>query len=146
MNSARIRGQLCFLQPRIRALFTGDHIPGGSGTVIIDPPEGDMAAYVASLARLLGEPIETLFPAHGSPQAAARKRVEWLIAHREEREKKVLAALEDEPRTLAELVGRAYADTPRELWTYAERSLLAHLIKLENAGAASRDGERWRAG
>ena len=140
------RGHLCFLQPRIRALFTGDHIPGGSGTVIIDPPEGDMAAYVASLARLLGEPIETLFPAHGSPQAAARKRIEWLIAHREEREKKVLAALDAEPRALAELVERAYADTPRELWPYAERSLLAHLIDLEARGLAVREGERWRAG
>ena len=68
------RGHLCFLHPRTRSLLTGDHIPGGAGTVIVDPPEGDMRAYVASLERLLGEPVESLFPGHGSPQGGAMRR------------------------------------------------------------------------
>jgi len=140
------RGHLCFLHERTRSLFTGDHITGGAGTVIIDPPEGDMTAYMASLERLTREPVETLFPGHGSPQGAAHKRIRDLIAHRRERETKVMAALEPEPLPLATLVERAYADTPRELWPYAERSLLAHLIDLEGRGLAVRDGERWRAG
>ncbi|HEY2954095.1 MAG TPA: MBL fold metallo-hydrolase [Candidatus Eisenbacteria bacterium] len=140
------RGHLCFLHPRTRSLFTGDHIPGGTGTVIVDPPEGDMKAYVASLERLLVEPVETLFPGHGSPQGGAMRRIRWLIAHRLEREAKVVAALGREPAPLATLVERAYADTPRELWDYAERSLLAHLLKLEAEGRAAREGERWRAG
>jgi glyoxylase-like metal-dependent hydrolase (beta-lactamase superfamily II)/8-oxo-dGTP pyrophosphatase MutT (NUDIX family) len=138
------RGHLSFLHPRTRSLFTGDHIPGGSGTVIIDPPEGDMAEYVASLERLLSEPVETLFPGHGAPQGAAMRRIRWLIAHRLEREAKVLAALDAEPRPLSDLVPRAYADTPKELWPYAERSLLAHLLKLEGEGRAKREGESWR--
>jgi ribonuclease/clavin/mitogillin len=139
------RGHLCFLHPRTRSLFTGDHIPGGSGTVIIDPPEGDMSDYVASLERLLGEPVETLFPGHGSPQGGAMRRIRWLIAHRLEREAKVIAALGPEPAALAALLERAYVDTPRELWAYAERSLLAHLIKLEREGRARREGESWRS-
>jgi glyoxylase-like metal-dependent hydrolase (beta-lactamase superfamily II)/8-oxo-dGTP pyrophosphatase MutT (NUDIX family) len=138
------RGHLCFHQPLTRSLFTGDHIPGGRGTVIIDPPEGDMADYVRSLERLLREPIETLFPGHGSPQGAASRRIRWLIGHRLEREAQVVRALEKTPRSLAELVERAYADTPRDLWPYAERSLLAHLIKLEAEGHAVREGESWR--
>ena len=137
------RGHLCFLHPRTRSLFCGDHIPGGTGTVIIDPPEGNMAAYVRSLGRLLEEPVETLFPGHGSPQGAAKRRIEWLISHRRKREALVLAALAEEPEPLAALVQRAYRDTPPDLWEYAERSLLAHLEKLEAEGRAAREGERW---
>lgn len=139
------RGHLCFYHPRTRSLLSGDHITGGQGTVIIDPPEGDMAAYMASLERLLGEPIETLFPGHGPPQGAAHHRIRGLIEHRRRREAQVLAALKVTPRDLRALVARAYADTPHELWPYAQRSLLAHLIKLESEGRAGRDGELWRA-
>ena len=137
-------GHLCFLHPRTGALLTGDHIPGGRGTVIIDPPEGDMTAYLDSLRRLETLPITRLFPAHGGPQGAALARVRQLIAHRLEREAKVLGALGAEPRPVAALVGGAYDDTPKELWRYAERSLLAHLIKLEREGRAVREGEKWR--
>jgi glyoxylase-like metal-dependent hydrolase (beta-lactamase superfamily II)/8-oxo-dGTP pyrophosphatase MutT (NUDIX family) len=140
------RGHLCFLHERTRSLFTGDHIPGGRGTVIIDPPEGDMGDYVASLERLLGLDVETLFPGHGSPQGGAQRRIRGLIEHRRAREAKVMEALAGAGSTRpAALLERAYADTPRELWPYAERSLLAHLMKLEREGRAVRDGERWRA-
>lgn len=138
-------GHLCFFHPRTGGLLSGDHVTGGRGTVIIDPPAGDMTAYLDSLRRLESMPLARLFPAHGSPQGAALTRVRALIAHRLEREAKVLAALENAPKELRELVERAYDDTPRELWPYAERSLLAHLIKLEHEAKAVRDGERWRA-
>jgi len=139
------RDSVSLLHERTRSLFCGDLIPGGSGTVIIDPPDGDMGAYLKSLERLLQEPVETLFPAHGSPQGAAHRRVRALIAHRRGREEKVLAALSSEPRAAEDLVPVAYADTPRDLWSYAARSLLAHLIKLESEGRAVRVGDRWRA-
>ena len=87
----------------------------------------------------------TLFPAHGSPTGAAVRRIRALIAHRLERESKVLAALDVGPRSLEDLVPRVYDDTPRELWGWAERSLLAHLEKLEREGRAERAGEGWRA-
>ncbi len=140
------RGHLCFFHPRTASLLTGDHIVGGTGTVIVDPPEGDMGDYIRSLERLLREHVTTLFPAHGSPQGAAERRIRWLIEHRLQREAKVaaaLASLAPEPAPLAALVERAYDDTPKELWPYAERSLLAHLLKLEAEGRARREGERW---
>ena len=140
------RDHLCYLLPRTRSLFCGDHIPGGRGTVIIDPPDGDMIEYLRSLERLQGEPVEFLFPGHGGPQGAAQRRIQGLIAHRLERERKVLEALGPEPRTEPELVERAYEDTPKELWGYAARSLLAHLLKLEAEGKATRAGERWARG
>ena len=137
------RGHLSFLHPGTRSLFTGDLIPGGAGSVIIDPPDGDMFEYMESLERLLMEPVDTLFPGHGAPQGGAQRRIRAMIAHRGEREAKVLAALDKTPRTLSELIARAYADTARDLWSYAERSLLAHLLKLEREGRAARDGDRW---
>jgi ribonuclease/clavin/mitogillin len=137
------RGHLCFLHPRTRTLLTGDHIPGGQGTVIIDPPDGDMRDYVASLERLGRLDLQYLFPAHGSPQGAAYRRIAGLVAHRRERERQVLEALGRAALPVAALVERAYADTPRELWGYAERSLLAHLIALEHSGLAVRDNEGW---
>ncbi len=137
-------GHLCFFHPRTGALVRGDHVTGGRGTVIIDPPEGDMTAYLDSLRRLETLPITRLFPAHGGPQGAALARVRQLVAHRLEREAKVLAALGPEPEEPGALVPRAYEDTPRELWGYAERSLLAHLIRLERTGQAARIGDRWR--
>ena len=107
--------------------------------------EGDVAAYLASLERLLGEPVETLFPAHGTPHGAARSRLRWLIEHRLRREAQVLAALDDAPREKALLLETVYADTPRELWGYAERTLLAHLLKLEAEGRATQADGAWRA-
>ena len=139
------RGHLCFLHERTGALLSGDTIVG-AGTVIIDPPEGDMADYIASLERLAALPVRTLFPGHGSPSGAAVRRIRALLTHRHEREQQVNEALGPAPRTLAELVAIAYADTPQSLWPYAERSLLAHLIKLEREGRAASEGEGWRRG
>ncbi len=139
------RGHLCYLHERTGALLTGDHVVG-SGTVIIDPPEGDMADYMASLERLAALPVRTLFPAHGSPSGAAVGRIRALLAHRREREQRVFEVLSGVPRAPAELLGLAYADTPQTLWPYAERSLLAHLLKLEREGRASREGRGWRRG
>jgi len=140
------RGHLSFLHERTRSLFCGDLIPGGKGTVILDPPDGEVVPYLASLERLLREPVEFLFPAHGSPQGAAAQRIHWLIAHRHRREAQVLAALRPELQEPPALVERVYSDTPVELWAYAERTLLAQLIKLEAEGRAERVDQRWRRG
>lgn len=131
-----------------RALFCGDLLPGGAGSVVIDPPDGDMTDYLASLERCAALDPVTLFPAHGSPSGAAVRRIRALVRHRLERETKVVAALADaggSPAPLAALLPVVYADTPRELWSWAERSLLAHLEKLEREGRARRAGDAWCA-
>ena len=138
------RDSISLWLPRIGAFFCGDLVPGGPGSVVIDPPDGDMAGYMASLERVAALAPRTLYPAHGSPTGAVARRVRALAKHRTERERRVLAALGADPQALGELVPRVYDDTPRELWSWAERSLLAHLLWLEQRGEAARDGERWR--
>jgi glyoxylase-like metal-dependent hydrolase (beta-lactamase superfamily II)/8-oxo-dGTP pyrophosphatase MutT (NUDIX family) len=126
-----------------RALFVGDLLPGGAGTVVIDPPDGDMSDYLASLERCAAMEPAMLWPAHGSPSGAAVRRIRALIEHRLLRERRVLAALSREPLALEALLPRVYDDTPRELWGWAERSLLAHLEKLAREGRARVEGGQW---
>jgi len=140
------RDSISLWHERTRSLFCGDLVPGGPGSVVIDPPDGDMGGYLASLERVAALEPRTLFPAHGSPQGAVSRRVRALVAHRLERERLVLAALNGTPRPLAELLPVVYADTARELWPVAERSLLAHLLWLEARGLAARAGAGWRRG
>src|SRR3954465_13505126 len=115
-------GHLCYAVGD--AVVAGDMI-AGVGTILIDPSEGDMAVYLASLERLLARPQMTLLPAHGPAIRDGHGKLSEYLSHRRMRESLVAAALRDTPRTLGELVGDAYRDTPRALWGLAERSLLA---------------------
>jgi glyoxylase-like metal-dependent hydrolase (beta-lactamase superfamily II) len=140
---------VCWWLQRERLLFTGDHLMQGS-TVVIDPPDGDMAAYLASLRMLPARLPELawLAPGHGFLMDQPARRIAALIAHREARRAKVLAALSAHPggRTVADLIPAVYADVPTALHPVAMRSLLAHLIELRGDGLA-REGEggRWQA-
>jgi glyoxylase-like metal-dependent hydrolase (beta-lactamase superfamily II)/8-oxo-dGTP pyrophosphatase MutT (NUDIX family) len=140
---------LCYLLEEEKLLFTGDHLMQGS-TVVINPPDGDMAVYIASLRRLLAEDLDWLAPGHGflidEPHAVVHKT----IAHRLGREVKVLAALRDlaadGPAMEAALLATVYADTPAHLHAVALRSLRAHLLKLQADGlAAGSSGDAWQA-
>jgi glyoxylase-like metal-dependent hydrolase (beta-lactamase superfamily II) len=136
---------LCYLLEAEGLLFTGDHIIQGS-TVVIDPPDGDMQAYIDSLQRLLREDLTALAPGHGQRIDEPQEALCALLAPRLNREAKVLEALSgQQPATLAQLCERAYEDVPPALWALAERSLLAHLLKLEAEGRARRHAQRWRA-
>jgi glyoxylase-like metal-dependent hydrolase (beta-lactamase superfamily II) len=137
---------LCYLLEEERLLFTGDHVMQGS-TVVINPPDGDMAAYLATLQDLLNEDLEWLAPGHGFLVAQPRTVISQLIAHRLRREAKVraaIAAVGGEGSTV-ELLAHVYNDVPTALHGVAERSLLAHLLKLQAEGVlALRDGV-WRS-
>lgn len=134
---------LCYLLEPERLLFTGDHIIQGS-TVLIDPPDGDMSAYLASLKRLLTEDLAALAPGHGTLIERPHEALCALIAHRLNREMRVLEALSaDAPADLATILERVYSDVPATLHGLAERSLLAHLLKLETDGRARRRENRW---
>jgi glyoxylase-like metal-dependent hydrolase (beta-lactamase superfamily II) len=136
---------LCYLLEDERLLFTGDHVMQGS-TVVIGPPDGSMSAYLASLDKLLGIEVERFAPGHGHPIGEPHDEVRRLIAHRLGRERKVVGALEAAGRgDLDALVARAYDDVSPKLHPVARRSLLAHLLKLEEEGRARREGEQWIA-
>ncbi len=125
---------LCYLLEDTRMLFTGDHVMQGS-TVVINPPDGDMRAYLASLELLLGEDLAILAPGHGYLIGEPQREVRRLIRHRLLREQKVMAALERvAAATLEELLPAVYDDVPTRMHRVALRSLTAHVDKLVAEG------------
>jgi len=136
---------ICYLLAEAGLLFTGDHLMQGS-TVVIAPPDGNMKHYLESLARLQREPVTRLAPGHGLAIEDAQSEIERIVAHRLQREAKVLARLiESEPATLDELVVRVYDDVDPRLHPVAKSSLLAHLQKLAADGKANASADVWRA-
>jgi len=137
---------LCYLLEAEKTLFTGDHVMQGS-TVVINPPDGDMAVYLEALRGLLALDIDWLAPGHGFLVARPHEVVSALIKHRLAREARVVQALQAVPAgtmaLLDDLLPRVYADVPPGLHPVARRSLLAHLLKLQGDGLAVADGERW---
>ena len=122
---------LCFLLEEDQLLFSGDHILNGV-TPIINPPDGDMQAYLDSLHRLATLNFNFIFPAHGYVLAPAKLAIQKLIAHRLKREAKVIAALTSHGDSdLDVLVKAVYDDVDVRLHPAAKRSLLAHLVKLK---------------
>lgn len=129
------RGHVCLLEKGSGALVAGDLV-AGTGTVVIDPPEGDMSDYLHSLDRLLQARAGTLYPAHGPVVPAGAARLAEYKKHRLEREALVLSALKPDLQTPAQLVPTAYPDVKPEVYPLAERSLLAHALKLVRDGRA----------
>ncbi|MDT4895641.1 MAG: hypothetical protein QOH25_718 [Acidobacteriota bacterium] len=124
------RGHLCFYEEQTGALITGDNIVG-LGSVLIDPPEGNMRDYLRSLERLRSLPhLTVLFGAHGPAIGNPRAKIEEYIAHRLEREANILAAVREGATTPAEIVARVYTDVHPKAHAMAERAVLAHLEKL----------------
>jgi glyoxylase-like metal-dependent hydrolase (beta-lactamase superfamily II) len=138
-------GHLCFEVASARATIAGDMV-AGIGTILIDPSEGDMGAYMASLQLLLARPPGALLPAHGPAIADGHRKLREYLVHRAMREQRALAALASHPTGVEvdTLVAEVYADTPVMLWPLASRSLLAHLVKLARDGRARDVGhQRW---
>lgn len=128
------------------ALFTGDAVLG-RGTSVIDPPEGDLVAYVRSLRRMRELAPRTIYPGHGPVVLRALSKLDEYLQHRAAREEQVLAALGDGWRSAEEMVAEIYADHPPEVHALAARSTLANLLKLEVEGQVDKrvkDGiTRW---
>jgi glyoxylase-like metal-dependent hydrolase (beta-lactamase superfamily II) len=134
---------LCYLLEEEKTLFTGDHVMQAS-TVVINPPDGDMAAYVASLRALTELDLDWLAPGHGFLMAGPRAAMEAIVAHRLKREAKVVAALRASgPASVDELLPVVYADVPIKLHAMALRSLTAHLLKLRDDGLSGEAAGRW---
>jgi glyoxylase-like metal-dependent hydrolase (beta-lactamase superfamily II) len=125
---------LCYLFEASGLLFTGDHLMQGS-TVVITPPDGNMGDYLRSLRRLQTEPVSRIAPGHGLTIENAQAEIARIIAHRLQREAKILERLgAGGPATLDGLVVRVYDDVDARLHLVAKGSLLAHLQKLADEG------------
>lgn len=130
---------LCYLLEGTGLLFTGDHLMQGS-TVVIGPPDGSMGDYLRSLARLQKEPVSRIAPGHGLVIDDAQAEIVRIIAHRLQREAKVVARLQAAGKaTIDTLVVSVYDDVDSRLHPVAKSSLLAHLLKLEEEGRVVRD-------
>lgn len=134
---------LCYLLQEERTLFAGDHVMQLS-TVVINPPDGDMAAYLRSLHALQDEDLAWIAPGHGFLMAEPRQAMQAIVQHRLRREAKVASALRAlQPATLRALLARVYDDVRPALLPVAERSLLAHLLKLRDEGRAEEGEHGW---
>lgn len=134
---------LAFALSETKALFTGDHVMGWS-TTIVSPPDGDMAAYMDSLAKLQARDDRIYYPAHGDPVDKPQRLVRGLIGHRKQREGQILRLLDAEPRTIPTMVEKMYAGIDPRLFPAAERSVLAHLYDLRDRHIVADQEGVWR--
>lgn len=137
-----VSNHYCFLLEEENLLFSGDHIMNGS-TVVIVPPSGDMKHYIESLQLLLKYPLTAIAPAHGALMENPEGVVNWIIAHRLEREKKVVDNMTANFIDLDDLVLKVYDDVDPGLYPMAKLSLSAHLIKLRGESRAESSEESW---
>ncbi len=138
------RGHLSLVERAHKVAYGGDLV-ASQGTIIVNPPDGDMAAYLDSLRRVKAMGLSALLPSHGGLIEDVEGHLGHYIEHRLRREALVLGALTDAPLRPDELLPAAYPEVPVSLYPLAQRSLLAHLLKLVDEGRAMRHGGRWSA-
>ncbi|HKP46636.1 MAG TPA: MBL fold metallo-hydrolase, partial [Pyrinomonadaceae bacterium] len=125
------RGHLCLYEEKTGTLISGDNIVG-LGSVLIDPPEGNMRDYLKSLRRMRALPnLSVIFGGHGPAIANPTARLDQYIEHRLERERDILNAVREGATTTKDIVARVYTDVSPKAHRMAERAVLAHLEKLE---------------
>jgi glyoxylase-like metal-dependent hydrolase (beta-lactamase superfamily II)/ADP-ribose pyrophosphatase YjhB (NUDIX family) len=132
-------GHVCLWEPRMRVLVAGDMV-ASTGSILIDPPDGHMATYLAQLERLANLKPRALFPSHGPLIVDGEARLREQLAHRQKREVGVQAALTSSPQSLSEIVHTVYgADTHPMMLPFAERSVAAIVELLVERGVAHVD-------
>jgi glyoxylase-like metal-dependent hydrolase (beta-lactamase superfamily II) len=130
---------LCFAMPDSGVLFSGDHVMGWS-TSVIAPPDGDMAAYMNSLDKLLRRRDAVYWPTHGPAITEPHDHVRAFITHRREREAGIIECLKAGTGTIDAMVERLYVGLDPSLRRAAGRSVLAHLVDLVARGVVTCDG------
>ncbi len=131
---------LCFMIEEERALISGDNVLG-VGTTVIPAATGDLAQYMASLERLRAEHPSCIYPAHGPKIEDGKAKIDEYIAHRHERERQIVAVLEDGAALPMDIVKIVYVSYPESLHPAASQSVTQHLMKLERDGRTRRNGE-----
>lgn len=133
---------LCYSLLESGALFTGDHIMAWS-TSVVSPPDGDMNAYMASLQKLYDREDTVYYPAHGPAVEKPRQLVRGMLGHRRQREAQILRLLGEAPQTIPAMVAVMYKGLDPRLTGAAGRSVLAHLLDLQNKGRVVCSVDEW---
>jgi glyoxylase-like metal-dependent hydrolase (beta-lactamase superfamily II) len=120
------------------AAFTGDAVLG-EGSVFISADGGGLAAYLVGLRRLRALGLARLYPGHGPVVEDPAAKLDAYVAHRLERERRLLDALAAGARTEAALLDAAWSDAPAALRPAAALTLRAHMAKLRDEGRAPAD-------
>lgn len=134
------RGHLGFFHEELGSLVVGD-VVAGFGTIVIDPPEGDMQQYLDTLDALLELAPRTLFPGHGPTILDVLGKLREYRQHRRWREERIFRAWCRGARTPEEMLAEVYDDVPKRALPLAERQIEAHLQRLEALGRLGRQGE-----
>ena len=130
---------VCFLSAD-GVCFSGDLVLG-LGSTIVPPGGNSLAAFMDSLALLQGEEIELIAPGHGPWVTEPAAKLTEYVEHRQMREQRLLAALEEGERSRANLLAAVWDDIPIELLPMAAMAMEAHLEKLEGEGRLPGDLE-----
>jgi glyoxylase-like metal-dependent hydrolase (beta-lactamase superfamily II) len=126
------------------ALFTGDAVLG-RGTTIVNPPDGDLAAYLRSLGKMQALHPRTIYPGHGPTVFDGEEKLQEYVEHRAMREQQVLDAIKEGHDRIEEMVPLIYAEYPKELHELAARQVLSQLMKLEREGRVAHTGAAEKA-
>ncbi|RJF85602.1 MBL fold metallo-hydrolase [Sphingomonas cavernae] len=133
---------LCLALLEEKALFTGDHVMAWS-TSVVSPPDGDMAAYMASLELLMGRDDVIYYPAHGDPIERPQRFARGLLGHRKQREGQILRLVGRGTGEIPVMVSHMYKGLDPRLTGAAGRSVLAHLIDLRDRGVVREHQDSW---
>ncbi len=123
-----------------RAIFCGDLVVA-DGSVVVGGPDADMAAYIDSLSWLRAREPDLLYPGHGPVINEPDAEIDRLIAHRQNREKRILEALSAGAEEIREIVDRAYDKDISSVYSLAEKTVIAHVEKLASEGRVRWDCE-----
>jgi len=126
-----------------RSAFTGDAVLG-EGSVFLTPDPGALSGYLAALARLRDLDLDVICPGHGPIVRDPRAKLDEYVAHRLDRERRLVEALEEGRRSADDLLDRAWSEVPAVLRPAAAITLAAHLDKLAEEGRLPEGVERPR--
>jgi len=133
-------GHICLYSEEHQDLIAGDMV-AGEGTILINPKEGSIREYLASLSRLHSMNIQQLYPAHGNPLASSV--LPEYIAHRHQRLKQVLGYLSDEQQQPLDIAQKIYTDLPKQFLGIASIQVHCGLLWLAEEGLAIEEQGYW---
>jgi len=128
---------VCFWDADEGSVYGGDMVLAGTSVLIPAGRGGSLRQYLASLERLAALRPRRIYPGHGEIIEQPVVVLEQYIAHRQLRERQILACLQDGVVDPDAIVRAIYTGIPDELRPAARLTVQAHLDKLREDGVLS---------